>query len=117
MRSIAISALRALSESYRVNEDPVTQFVDTCLSNSTETDFVPFQEMVDAVRDYCHRQALDNPGERQVRKRLRELLGEPVQKRVGHHNARTRGFVAYIIIEDRDGDRPFQSVTVVTGNY
>ena len=45
--------------------------------------------------------------ERQVRKRLRELLGEPVQKRVGHHNARTRGFVGYIIIEDRDDDRPF----------
>ena len=63
--------------------------------------------MVVAVRDYCHRQALDNPGERQVRKRLRELLGEPVQKRVGHHNARTRGFVGYIIIEDRDDDRPF----------
>jgi putative DNA primase/helicase len=99
--------MRALSEAYRVNEDPVTQFVDTCLSNSTETDFVPFQEMVDAVRDYCHRQALDNPGERQVRKRLRELLGEPVQKRVGRHNARTRGFVGYIIIEDRDDDRPF----------
>jgi len=85
----------------------VTQFVDTCLSYSTETNFIPFQEMVDAVRDYCHRQALDNPGERQVRKRLRELLGEPVQKRVGHHNARTRGFVGYIIIEDRDDDRPF----------
>jgi len=48
-----------------------------------------------------------DPGERQVRKRLRELLGEPVQKRVGHHNARTRGFVGYIIIEDRDDDRPF----------
>jgi hypothetical protein len=54
-----------------------------------------------------HRQALDNPGERQVRKRLRELLGEPVQKRVGHNNARTRGFVGYIIIEDYDDDRPF----------
>ena len=99
--------MRALSEAYRVNEDPVTQFVDTCLSNSTETDFVPFQEMVDAVRDYCHRQALNIPGERQVRKRLRELLGEPVQKRFGHHNARTRGFMDYIMIEGRDDDYPF----------
>ncbi len=72
-----------------------------------ETDFIPFQEMVDAVRDYCHRQVLGNPGERQVRKRLCELLGKPVQKRVGHHDARTRGFMGYIIIEDRDDDYSF----------
>ena len=61
---------------------------------------------VDAVRDYCRRQALGNPGERQVRKRLRELLCEPVQKRGENYNARTRGLLGCTIIEDRDDGFP-----------
>jgi hypothetical protein len=87
------------------------------LVEAVEHDFVPVQTMLYAIKDYCFRQGLDNPTEASTRGRLRELLGATVQKRVGHHNARTRGFTGYIIIEDRDDDRPFYSVTVVTGNY
>ena len=40
-----------------------------------------------------------------------------VQKRLGQHEERTRGFAGYHIVVDRDDDYPLESVTGVTGNY
>jgi putative DNA primase/helicase len=94
-------------EEYMTNEDPVAQFVDTYLDTGTEQDFVPVQTMLDAVKEYCHRQGLDYPSETLVRKRLRELLGATVQRRCGQHQERTRGFVGYIVLNDREDDNPF----------
>ena len=73
--------------------------------------------MLDAVKDYCYRQGLDNPTEVFTRTRLRELLGATVQKRVGHHKGCTRGYVGYNLVTDRDDGYPLQSVTSVTGNF
>ena len=70
---------------YTTNEDPVTQFFDSYLDTGTEQDFVPVQTMLDAVKEYCHRQGLDYPSETLVRKRLRELLGSTFQRRCGQH--------------------------------
>ena len=39
-----------------------------------------------------------------LKTRLRELLGATFQRRYGHHQDRTRGFVGYTIIEDRDDE-------------
>ena len=92
---------------YTTNEDLVTQFFDTYLDTGTEQDFVPVQTMLDAVKEYCHRQGLDYPSETLVRKRLRELLGSTFQRRCGQHQERTRGFVGYIVLNDREDDNPF----------
>jgi len=62
--------------------------------------------MLDAVKDYCYRQGLDNPTEVFTRRRLRELLGATVQRRSGHHRGRTRGYVGYNLVADRDDDYP-----------
>ena len=94
-------------EEYMTNEDPVAQFVDTYLDTGTEQDFVPVQTMLDAVKEYCPRQGLDYPSETLVRRRLRELLGATVQRRCGQHQERTRGFVGYIVLNDREDDNPF----------
>ena len=50
--------------------------------------------------------AVCNPTEAVTRKRLRELLGATVQRRSGHHKGRTRGYVVYNLVADRDYDYP-----------
>ena len=76
------------------------------LAEAVGDNFVPVQTMLYAIKDYCYRQGLDNPTEASTRRRLRELLGATVQKRVGQHKERTRGFTGYHIVADRDDDHP-----------
>ena len=99
--------MEAYLDEYRTNSDPIYQFVDSHIEETDENDFIPVQTMLDAVTHYCRRQGLDSPTEKLTRKRLRELLGATVQKRVGQHQERTRGFAGYRIVTDRDDDYPF----------
>ena len=99
--------MEAYLDEYRTNSDPIYQFVDSHIEETDENDFIPVQTMLDAVKHYCRRQGLDSPTEKLTRKRLRELLGATVQKRVGQHQERARGFAGYRIVTDRDDDYPF----------
>ena len=109
--------MEAYLDEYRTNADPIYQFVDSYIEETDKKGFIPVQTMLDAIKDYCYRQGSDSPTETFTRRRLRELLGAPVQRRSGHHKGPTRGYVGYNLVADRDDDYPFWSVTGVTGNY
>jgi putative DNA primase/helicase len=99
--------MEAYLDEYRTNSDPIYQFVDSYIEETDENGFVPVQTMLDAVKDYCYRQGLDNPTEAFTRRRLRELLGATAQKRVGQPKRPTRGYIGYNLVADRDDDYPF----------
>ena len=82
-----------------------------------ENGFIPVQTMLDAEKAYGRRQGLDNPIEAFTQRRLRELLGATVQKRVREHKKPTRSHIGYSSVADRDDEYPFYSVNGVTGNY
>ena len=84
--------MEAYLDEYRTNSDPVCQFVQSCVKETNTEGFIPVQEMLANVKNYCNRQGLDVPDEPFTRRRLRELLGVTVQRRFGHQKERTRGF-------------------------
>ena len=100
----ATPKMLAFLDEYMTNEDPVAQFVESYVDGASEKEFIPVQTMLGAIDAYCRRQGIETPVETQTRKRLRELLGATFQRRYGHHQDRTRGFVGYTIIEDRDDE-------------
>ena len=92
---------------YQSNENPLRKFVETQVQQTDHSDFIPVQNILDAFHSFCEREGIAAPDEMSIRRGLRARFGKTCQRRVGHHNAATRGWAGYRIIEVRENDYPF----------
>lgn len=92
---------------YQSNENPLREFVETQVQQTDHSDFIPVQNILDAFHSFCEREGIAAPDEMSIRRGLRARFGKTCQRRVGHHNAATRGWAGYRIIEVRENDYPF----------
>ena len=99
--------MKGLLSEYRTNEDPVNQFVETCLFECEHNTFTPMYEIIRAFRDFCTCQGFDLPTERATKKRLRELLGPPTQQRYGQKQERHRGYIGYALEHPKEDNSPW----------
>ena len=93
--------------SYQSSENPLKEFIETQVLQTDHSDFIPVQNMLDACHSFCGREGIATPDPRSTRKGLGVRLGKTSQRRVGHHNAATRGWAGYRIVGEREDDHPF----------
>lgn len=90
---------------YKQKSNPVDQFVHDCVVRSNEDMFYQLEDFTHYVSDYCEREDLEYPGSKKMKKRLRELLGPPCQRRI--EGKPIRGYASIKIIVPDDQYVPF----------